>query len=230
MGGRHTAVVSADIYGLAFYHSLGKVLFVEAPDILRILGRYPDPSPPQANTREHTVKHRNPRYTILMMAPLPLGTSPHVTDKYNLVAMLTPTKMVVVGLKPSPKTWFKIARGLDEGGAWRSQTTWRGTVAWFPSIFQESNSGNESDEKKEEGQGPPTAPVLAFSWGHSLRVVKIEEVRIRQVFKSAKSGRERESEVGAINYQSMLSWTAEEEILAMQWLNSQVCRVLFFLV
>ncbi|XP_006461129.1 hypothetical protein AGABI2DRAFT_221648 [Agaricus bisporus var. bisporus H97] len=209
VGGRHTAVVSADIYGLAFYHSLGKVLFVEAPDILRILGRYPDPSPPQANTREHTVKHRNPRYTILMMAPLPLGTSPHVTDKYNLVAMLTPTKMVVVGLKPSPKTWFKIARGLDEGGAWRSQTTWRGTVAWFPSIFQESNSGNESDEKKEEGQGPPTAPVLAFSWGHSLRVVKIEE-----------------SEVGAINYQSMLSWTAEEEILAMQWLNSQQLVIL----
>jgi hypothetical protein len=136
--------------------------------------------------------------------------------------------MVVVGLKPSPKTWFKIARGLDEGGAWRSQTKWRGTLAWFPSIFSESNSANVGDRSKEE-QGTPTAPILAFSWGHSLRVVRIEEVRIRQVLKNVKTGREKESEVGAIDYQSMLSWAAEEEILAMQWLNSQVCQVLIFL-
>jgi hypothetical protein len=163
------------------------------------------------------------------MAPLPLGTSPHVTDKYNLVAMLTPTKMVVVGLKPSPKTWFKIARGLDEGGPWRSQTKWRGTLVWFPSIFSGSNSADVGDRSKEE-QGPPTAPVLAFSWGHSLRVVKVEEVRIRQVVKNVKTGKEKESEVGAIDYQNILLWTAEEEILAMQWLNSQVCQALIFQV
>ncbi|KAF9065515.1 Golgi CORVET complex core vacuolar protein 8-domain-containing protein [Rhodocollybia butyracea] len=35
----HTALISADESGLAFYHSLGKVLFVEAPDILRIYFR-----------------------------------------------------------------------------------------------------------------------------------------------------------------------------------------------
>lgn len=237
IAGRHTAVVSADVHGLAFYHSLGKVLFVEASDILRILGRYPDPQPPHSHdTRVHTVKHRNPRYTILMMAPLPLGTSPHVTDNYNLVAMLTPTKLVVVGLKPSPKTWFKISRGLEEGGAWRSQTKWRGTVAWFPSVFQEPNprldttgkaaGANGGTKQKgrsgKEGQEPPTAPVMAFSWGNTLRVVKIEEVKVKQVLKNAKTGKEREVEIGAIDYQNVLSWTAEEEILAIQWLNPQV--------
>lgn len=46
VAGRHTAIVSADVHGLAFYHALGKVLFVEASDVLRILGRYPDPQPP----------------------------------------------------------------------------------------------------------------------------------------------------------------------------------------
>ncbi|KAI0715216.1 hypothetical protein C8Q76DRAFT_568514, partial [Earliella scabrosa] len=40
VAGWHTALVSADDAGLAFYHSLGKVLFVDATDILRILGKY----------------------------------------------------------------------------------------------------------------------------------------------------------------------------------------------
>ncbi|KAI0245854.1 hypothetical protein BJV78DRAFT_1259612 [Lactifluus subvellereus] len=42
IAGRHTAIVSADQTGLAFYHSLGKALFVEASDVLRILGKYPN--------------------------------------------------------------------------------------------------------------------------------------------------------------------------------------------
>ncbi|KXN92455.1 hypothetical protein AN958_08014, partial [Leucoagaricus sp. SymC.cos] len=249
VAGRHTAVVSADIHGLAFFHSLGKVLFVEASDTLRILGRYPDPqqtpsqphhhhTPPRAGG-SHTVKHRNPRYTILAMSPLPLGTSPHVTDVYSLVAMLTPTKLVLVGLKPSPKTWFKVSRGLEEGGEWRSQIKWRGTLAWFPSVFKDASSsdGNANGEgngvnRKDKGkgkaeeQGIPTAPVLAFSWGNVLKVIRIEEAKIKQVLKNAKTGKEREVEVGAVDYRDVVSWTAEEEILAVQWLNPQQLVVL----
>lgn len=52
IAGRHTALVSADDSGLAFYHSLGKVLFVEATDTLRILGKYPD-----GNPREPSMDH-----------------------------------------------------------------------------------------------------------------------------------------------------------------------------
>lgn len=243
VAGRHTAIVSADIHGLAFYHSLGKVLFVEASDTLRILGRYPDPQLPPSSTiptqshppragGTHTAKQRNPRYTILSMSPLPLGTSPHVTDAYSLVAMLTPTKLVVVGLKPSPKTWFKVSRGLEEGGAWRSQTRWRGTLAWFPSVFQEADPTNGSDmndlvktsgkgKGKAEEQGPSTPPVLAFSWGNVLKVIRIEEVKVKQVVKNAKTGKEREVEVGAVDYRDVLSWDSEEEILGLQWLNPQ---------
>ncbi|KAF9450435.1 hypothetical protein P691DRAFT_810376 [Macrolepiota fuliginosa MF-IS2] len=245
VAGRHTAVVSADIYGLAFYHSLGKVLFVEASDTLRILGRYPDPQPPPPASHpqsQHTVKQRNPRYTILAMAPLPLGTSPHITDEYNLVAMLTPTKLVVVGMKPSPKTWFKVSRGQEEGGMWRSQTRWRGTMVWFPSVFRDPADGRTGDadtvsggtkgKRKGKGKdgsdpaGSPTTPMLAFSWGNALRVIRAEEVKVKQTFKNAKTGKEREVEVGAIVYQDVLSWTAEDEILAIQWLNAQQLVIL----
>ncbi|KAJ3575088.1 hypothetical protein NP233_g1320 [Leucocoprinus birnbaumii] len=244
VAGRHTAIVSADIYGLAFYHSLGKVLFVEATDILRILGRYPDPQstpstatiqPPRAGGT-HTIKQRNPRYTILSMSPLPLGTSPHVTDAYSLVSILTPTKLVVVGLKPSPKTWFKVSRGLEEGGSWRSQVKWRGTLAWFPSVFGDTDgsdglepvktNGKGKGKNKVEEQGTPTPPVLAFSWGDVLKVIRIEEVKVKQVLKNAKTGKEREVEVGAVDYRDVLSWSAEDEILGLQWLNPQQLVIL----
>ncbi|KDQ57490.1 hypothetical protein JAAARDRAFT_130684, partial [Jaapia argillacea MUCL 33604] len=45
VAGRHTGIVSADEHGLAFYHSLGKILFVDASDVLRILGKYPEDDP-----------------------------------------------------------------------------------------------------------------------------------------------------------------------------------------
>ncbi|PPQ98630.1 hypothetical protein CVT24_003963 [Panaeolus cyanescens] len=108
VAGRHTALVSADEHGLAFFHSLGKVLFIDATDILRILGRYPNSPPshelarqPRLATSPYTQTQRQ-RYTILDMAPLPLGTVPHLSDNHHVVALLTPTKLVVVGLKPTP--------------------------------------------------------------------------------------------------------------------------------
>ncbi|EPT04596.1 hypothetical protein FOMPIDRAFT_1113223, partial [Fomitopsis schrenkii] len=42
VAGRHTAVVSADDSGLSFFHSLGKVFFMDASDTLRLLGKYPE--------------------------------------------------------------------------------------------------------------------------------------------------------------------------------------------
>ena len=85
--GRHTALVSADDNGLAFYHSLGKILFVDATDILRILGKYPDEDVPDAPAAlGHRLRRRRSRKpaTILSMAPLPLGTASHPTDAYKL--------------------------------------------------------------------------------------------------------------------------------------------------
>ncbi|KAF8973231.1 vacuolar protein sorting-associated protein [Flammula alnicola] len=237
VAGRHTALVSADDHGLAFFHSLGKVLFVEASDILRILGRYPEMPYPSEPLKTPLVSssvpafspaavdippRRRTRYTVLAMAPLPLGTAPHPTDNYHVTALLTPTKLVVVGLKPTPRTWFKCPREVDEGGSWRSKSKWIGTLAWFPSILKSSfvsdatHAGNAADQVKSDAQ---TIPILAYSWGSSLHLITVVETRINQLLKNPKTGKSNEVNIGTITHEQFGKWSADDDILAMQWLN-----------
>ncbi|KAH7874770.1 Golgi CORVET complex core vacuolar protein 8-domain-containing protein [Lentinula edodes] len=220
VAGRHTALVSADDHGLAFYHSLGKVLFVEAPDILRILGKYPldgplapDPSSPQPESPSTPVGGRKrSRYTILAMMPLPLGTTSHPTDTYQAVALLTPHKLVVVGLKPTPKTWFKFARDDTKS---QTRVRSRGTLCWFPSILPNTNKDGGLPPVTEE----PTTPLLACSWGRVMHILRVFESRSRQLVRNPKTGKSIEHEVGSITYLNAGKWTADEDILAIQWLN-----------
>ncbi|EAU91230.2 lateendosome to vacuole transport-family protein [Coprinopsis cinerea okayama7 len=227
IAGRHTALVSADEHGLAFYHSLGKMLFVEAADILRILGQYPEPIPPpealQSPPSAPLTANRKVRYVVLSMAPLPLGTNPHPTDAYNVVALLTPTKLVVVGLKPTPKTWFKIPREPEEGRL--SKSRMKGTLAWFPSVARPSPNGPTGNQavsvKQKDGtveQG--TEPILAYSWGNSLRIIKVVEARFKQRVMSLKTGKTNEIDIGTIGYEVVGRYMAEETITAMQWLHA----------
>ncbi|KAF9241625.1 Golgi CORVET complex core vacuolar protein 8-domain-containing protein [Melanogaster broomeanus] len=157
VAGRHTAIVSADENGLSFYHSLGKVLFVDASDTVRILGNYPekpvaDPDGPHVSASAlngsgiRSFRKRRLRNTMLAMSTLPLGTATHRTDAYQIVAMLTPTKLVIVGLKPSPKTWLKRTR----------------------------DDGTESVPK--ETVTDSTDPTLAYSWGKTVRLMRTREV------------------------------------------------------
>ncbi|KAF9465049.1 lateendosome to vacuole transport-family protein [Collybia nuda] len=231
VAGRHTAIVSADDHGLAFSHSLGKVLFVEASDILRILGKYQEDSItsiPQT-TSMSSVSHvhdtslprrRKARYTILEMCPLPLGTSPHTTDSYNVVALLTPTKLVVVGLKPKPRTWFKCPREIDEGGLSRNKSKWKGAMAWFPSVL----SSSISDKTAMSGNGHvaslPTTPMLVYSWGNSVRLIRVTESRAKQTIQNPRTGKTTEVEVGRIVYGDARRWSTSGDVLAIQWLNA----------
>jgi len=232
ISGRHTALVSADEHGLAFYHSLGKMLFVEASDILRILGQYPDPAAvvvPSSSPAISAMK-RKTRYTILAMAPLPLGVLPHPTDAYDVVALLTPTKLVVVGLRPTPKTWFKCPRDVDEGQL--SKAHMKGAIAWYPSVPQSQTdlSVPQTNGKKlqpENGLVDMRNPILAYSWGNSLRFITVSEKRFKQKVQNTKTGRTSEIEIGSIVFQESGRWTSEETILAIQWLNSNVRIVLF---
>lgn len=156
VGSRHTAIVSADSNGLAFYHSLGKVLGLANTDVLRILGRYPqdllgsglDASP------------------ILAMQALPLGTQAHPTDEYCLVAILTPAKLVVAGLKPSAKTWWRALNPKHPAGKvanGHASESIFGALAWIPSI---------------EGEDPR----LAYTWDEALHIVRVrfETNRVQQ--------------------------------------------------
>ena len=233
VAGRHTAIVTADENGLAFYHSLGKVLFVDATDVIRILGKYPESGPPAATPRggidSSTTPFRRRRERkaniILSMAPLPLGTCPHRTDGYNLIAMVTPVKLVIVGLKPKPTTWYRRLRRDNEEKGPRDR--WKGTLAWFPSV-EDLSSPPENPPPKSRSKLVPrgTMPVLIFSWGNQFHLIRISEKKITQSIKNAKTGKISEVELGAIVIEEVSSWTADEGILAVRWLSANV-RSLF---
>ena len=225
IAGRHTAIVSADNHGLAFFHSLGKVLFVEASDILRILGNYPvlpgdsARSHPGSPPKQDVLPFKSTRYAILSMAPLPLGTTTHPTDAYQIIALLTPTKLVVVGLRPTPRTWFKCPREVHEGGSWKFRSKTIGALSWFPSV----STSAANSEASENGKDAPTLPMLAFSWGCSLHILRVFESRMKQNVTSPKSGKTTEMEVGIVAYEMFGKWSAVDDILALQWLNHNVC-------
>ena len=227
IAGRHTALVSADDSGLAFYHRLGKVFLVDATDILRILGKYPDEDVPEGPAAlGHRLRRRKTRKpaTILAMAPLPFGTSAHPTDAYNLIALLTPIKLVIVGLKPSPKTWYRRHRESDDEVG--SKSRFKGTLAWFPSVSlgADLTSAAERDSKKIQANGvhPSSTPTLVYSWGETLHLLKVTESKITESVKDAKTGKVKTVEVGRMVFEEVGSWTASDNVFALQWLNVNV--------
>ena len=228
VAGRHTAIVSADDSGLAFYHSLGKVLFIEASDILRILGKYPDEGESlneagaPGSSIHHPFRRRRLRKThsILSMAPLPLGASAHPTDAYNLVALLTPMKLVVVGLKPSPKTWYRRHRESEDRG---SRSRFKGVMAWYPSMPPpDSPPELHSNGKNRSTASLSSHPMLVYGWGNVLNLIRVSETKVNQEVRNVRNGKISHVEVGRIVFEESRSWTVSSDALALQWLNSNV--------
>ncbi|GEM07801.1 late endosometo vacuole transport-related protein [Rhodotorula toruloides] len=239
VGARHTAIVSSDNQGLAFYHALGKVLMLASTDIIRMLGRYPDPaavlssgtppvrpplptavtappnalhasppdSPRPASTARPSISASTPNSPafprrarpetssagkkpsiVLDMAPLPLGPATHPsTDILSLVALLTPTKLVIVGLKPSPRTWWRVQFPREwseekQGEGQEKDETERGyavtgVLAWWPSArrTKSEGEGKEASQTKAEKADAEVGedPVLAWAWGARVRLVRV---------------------------------------------------------
>ncbi|KAF8478275.1 Golgi CORVET complex core vacuolar protein 8-domain-containing protein [Gautieria morchelliformis] len=250
VGTRHTAIVSADENGLAFYHSLGKVLFVEATDTLRILGKYPDlvgdmspshkvtqsakGSQPSMNSGEEAIPANRARprpwkprkgSTILAMTSLPLGNSGHPTEGYNLVALLTSAKLVIVGLKPSPRTWFR--RHRETANELSGSSKWRGCLAWFPSIEPNSDTGegvstsrHSNGKASVKAQHLGTRPILAYSWDRTLCLLRVSETIVRQTVQSTKNPEKTMVvEVGKVDLEEVARWSTDTDYLALQWLN-----------
>lgn len=220
VAGRHTAIISADEHGLAFYHSLGKVLFVEASDTIRILGNYPQEPSHEGTTPisalnapgVRSFRRRTLRNTLLAVATLPLGTIAHPTDAYQIAALLTVNKLVMVGLKPSPKTWLKRARADD--AELTSSGRRRGTLAWFPST-------NIPQGPKDVGSNK-AHPTLAYSWGRTIRLLRVSETMVKQPVVNPRTGKTREVDMGTLVFEDAGTWTVGDTVLALQWLNANV--------
>ena len=67
---------------------------VNATETIRILGRYPPPT----SGPDSKLAPKRPS-TVFGLAPLPLGQSPHGSEAFGLVAMLTPFKVYDKGLE-----------------------------------------------------------------------------------------------------------------------------------
>jgi hypothetical protein len=165
--------------------------------------------------------------------PLPLGTAPHPTDAYNIVALLTPTKLVVVGLKPAPRTWFKCPHETpseDVRPSSKSKSRMRGTLAWFPSVLPQSI--DKVDQVLPEQKLTPTTPTLVYCWGNSLRLIRVWETKTKQSARNPRSGKTTEVEMGQIVFESAGKWEVAggEAVLAIQWLNVNVGSFTSFLI
>jgi hypothetical protein len=227
VGARHTAIVSSDETGLAFYHSLGKVLMLASTDIIRMLGRYPDPlhspplkPPPSAGSpfldTPPSPAFLNGRFkrpsTILDMAPLPLGPAPHSSDSHSLVALLTPTKLVVVGLKPTPRTWWRATPVKDESDTGGADYSRNGLLSWWPSIAKEGSEKGASIGRGAVVEGED--PVLAFAWGRKVRLVRV---------KKDKRGGEKDGAKGMdVEFAEVQGWACEAPVLGLRWYNQRV--------
>ncbi|KZT42500.1 hypothetical protein SISSUDRAFT_980251 [Sistotremastrum suecicum HHB10207 ss-3] len=215
VGARHTAIISSDENGLAFYHRLGKVLFVEATDVVRILGKYPAPDPTSRSPHQRRTAGERRGNTILASSSLPLGTVDHSTDKYSLVALLTPVKLLIVGLQPTPKTWYRCHRDFD---GTKEKSRWRGVLSWFPSVESEQivETDSKAGSKKQDG----TLPLLVYAWGKHCKIVTVAEVMVPTVVVNDQTGAAKTVPVGKIVVREVAHWSTDDDVLSIHWINA----------
>lgn len=222
VGKRHTSIVTADEDGRAFWFSLGRVMGVDSNDVVRMLGSYPEREPREADApstppnegsavsapNSVASQHAKRPTTLFAALPLPLGSAAHSTDEFHISALLTPVKLVVVGMKPSAKTWFRKMRDTA-GGPLGGYT---GCAAWLRS----------GEVAQGDGKNPPSDPVLAYAWGTSLRFL-----RVRVSTSPAPERKPGEKPAEPIKTPEFIEgrrWEAPHAIQALQWFDPDVSR------
>jgi vacuolar protein sorting-associated protein 8 len=193
LGARRTALVSANVHGMAFSHlatrgtgALGRIV-----KTTRILGRYPNDAPP-------TGKPRKPS-TVLAFAPLPLGNVERGTDDLGLTAMLTPYLLVIVSTTPIAQTQHKAARPKEV----TVHGAMSGCLAWFPAVklkVRDPKTGDTISKVK-----------LVYCWSNVLTVMDIEEIEASDNDKPR-----------SLLFKPRSRWKSEEAIVSIQWLSRSV--------
>ncbi|CAG8462142.1 3794_t:CDS:10 [Diversispora eburnea] len=204
VGVRKNGIVSGDDHGMAFYHNLYKVMMVNATETTRILGRYP-------HEISGTSKSKRPS-TVFGLAPSPIGQSPHVSEGFGLVAMLTPYKMIIVSTKPTAQPQYKYIKPKNVASDSSTQPkSISGCLAWFPAVNSESPIIN-------------TDPLLAFSWGSHLILIKVTVAP--PVFPEIFTKRRKNERDVRLEYIKIGEWKAPNGIVGLQWLSSQILLIL----
>jgi hypothetical protein len=215
VGRRHTAIVSGDETGRAFWWSLGKVMGVESNDVIRLLGtslvnevsgslnpathilpRTDSPTSKAKLTKDHD---------LFVASPLPVGKNDHPADTFGMIALLTDSKLMIVGLKPSARTWYRRSRQADGGRTGKMI----GCAAWLPSQPSRMGVDKTSD------------PVLAYSWGNHLRFLKISVIPAERP-QHEEGQKIHLHPVNRVEFVEGRIWKEDSPIVGLNWLNSSV--------
>ncbi|ODQ65051.1 hypothetical protein NADFUDRAFT_51650 [Nadsonia fulvescens var. elongata DSM 6958] len=147
IGKRHTAIVSSDSTGMAFFHNTIRTLISKIVHVSRLAGRYP-----------YEMKGKRPS-TILSMSVNPLGSGISSTDDLGLVAIMTPQVLAVISTLPSVETKCKTGRPKVVDNA----MGFSGSLAWFPAM----------KTKNAQGKLFSSNPKLAYCWSNVLTIAEI---------------------------------------------------------
>ncbi|EIE88846.1 hypothetical protein RO3G_13557 [Rhizopus delemar RA 99-880] len=209
-GVKNTEIVSADDQGMAFYHMHYKIIMFNGIHSTRILGRYQRPS---ANSGRQP-KPRKPS-TVFAMQHLPLGQTAHPAESFGLVALLTPYKMILVGLKPTPQTLFKFSKPKllkqqAEDGSKAVVERLSGSLAWLPVLKRGDSSQND--------------PMLAFAWGNHLFIfqISVESNTTAKASEKARSNTKATKYAVNLEFIQVGEWKCKEPIVSIQWINRQL--------
>ncbi|KAK9471310.1 Golgi CORVET complex core vacuolar protein 8-domain-containing protein [Dipodascopsis tothii] len=198
LGKRHTAVVSADDRGMAFAHINTTQLMQKSMQTTRLLGRYPAaPGRGPGKPRKAT--------SVLAFGTLAPGNTPHATDVRGLVAIMTPHLLVIISTSPVPQTQFKTSRPKTISDTMGLS----GCLDWFPTTAPRALRPREKEGPVLESENPR----LAYCWSN---VVTIVGVTVRNDPKS------RDGTGKQMDFNLRKRYVADEAIVALQWLNSQM--------
>ncbi|KAI8073344.1 hypothetical protein BC940DRAFT_291112 [Gongronella butleri] len=256
IGIKKSELVSGDDQGMAFYHVFYKVVMVHAVDTTRILGRYQNlaitqgsqdspipaaangngnngspttsiPATPASPSSPPPPKPRRPS-TVFALQPLPLGQVFHPAENFGLVALLTPYKMIIVGLKPSPQTQYKFLKPKATGATATTlqSLTQRqlpprnehicGCLAWLPVT--------KNQKAADKQMASVTDPMLAFSWDNHLYILRVVIERIEPSHTSrlrsplGKKGKH----ASKLDFCKVGETFLNDAIVGLQWINRQI--------
>lgn len=139
--------------------------------------------------------------SVLAFSPLPLGNVGQATDSMGLVAMLTPYLLVIVSTTPVAETQYKIGRPKEM----RAHSALTACLAWFPAIRLKGSNSETSRTK------------LVYCWSNVLTVLEVTEIP------PDPSDPEKPP---TLAFQPQNRWTANESIVAVQWVSRSVLAVL----
>ncbi|KAK2765365.1 Vacuolar protein sorting-associated protein 8 [Arachnomyces sp. PD_36] len=196
LGTRRTALVSADDRGMAFSHL--------ATRGMGAVGRVVRTLRILGRYYDISPQQGRPRKpsSVLAFSPLPLGNIDQATDSMGLVAMLTPYLLVIVSTTPVAETQHKAPRPR-QAAAHGAMTA---ALAWFPAIRLKAKYSEVSKTK------------LAYCWSNVLTVVEVSEI-----VSDRDSDKEKRP---SLLFEHQGQWSAEESIVAVQWLSRSVLAVM----